>query len=58
MRVVGYELLFGDSVVPIFEQDYILLLGIVFNMRSIILLGLATKKMLLVLGFPKIRVSF
>ena len=34
-------------MVPIIELDYILLLGIVFYVRNIILLGLTTKKTLL-----------
>ena len=36
--------LFGDNMVRNIEQDYILLLGRVFYIRDIILLGLTTKK--------------
>ena len=38
------SILFGDTMVPIIEYEYILLLGIVFYRRNIILLGLTTKK--------------
>ena len=48
LRGLGWPLyltsmLFGDSMVPIIEQDYILLLGLVFYIRNIILLGSTTK---------------
>ena len=38
------SILFGDTMVPIIEQDYNLFLGIVFYIRNIILLGSTTKK--------------
>ena len=38
---------FGDIRVPNVEQDYILLLGIVFYIKNEILLGSTTKKTLL-----------
>ena len=41
------SILFGDTMAPNIEEDYILLLGIVFYKRNIILLGSTTKKTLL-----------
>ena len=38
------SILFGDTMVPIIEQDYILLLGYSFYIRDIILLGSTTNK--------------
>ena len=38
------SILCGDIMVPNIEKDYILLLGIVFYIRNIILLGSTTKK--------------
>ena len=38
------SILFGDTRVPNIEYDYILLWGIVFCIRNIILLGSTTKK--------------
>ena len=42
----GYlcSILFGDTMVPNIEYDYILLFGIVLYIRNIILLGSTTKK--------------
>ena len=47
------SILFGDTMVPNIEQDYILLLGIVFYIRNDILLGLTTKKTLLIWGLQQ-----
>ena len=38
------SIVFGDTLVPIIEYDSILLLGIVFYIGNIILLGFTTKK--------------
>ena len=38
------SILFGFTMVPIIEQDYVFLWGIVFYIRNNILLGLTTKQ--------------